>query len=307
MSASGLLARFSAALAIALVPAAALAQPTPPSGAGAAQTAPKPAEPGADPVVAKVGAHTIHMSEVKAATQNLPPNARSLPEQVLYPMLLDRMIDEQLLVIEARRDGLDKNPEVQRQIAAADDQVLERALLTKQIGSQVSDQAVRARYDRDVAGKPGAEEVHARHILVDSEAKAKDIIAQLDKGADFATLAKKDSKDPGAGQGGDLGYFKKDDMVPEFAVVAFSLKPGEISQTPVHTQFGWHVIQVLDRRAASAPSFDQAKAELRQKMVREAIEQVVADARGKVPVEKFNPDGSPMRATDTAMPPLPAK
>jgi peptidyl-prolyl cis-trans isomerase C len=275
------------------------------SGFALAQSAPAPAA--ADPVVAKVDGQPILLSDVKAAVQNLPQNAQSLPPQTLYPMLVDQMIDGRALVAEARRTGVDKDPGVQQQVAAAEEQALETALLHKEIGPLVTEAAVRARYDADIAGKPGEEEVHARHILVPDEATAKTIIADLNKGGDFAALSKQYSKDPSAAQqGGDLGFFKKDEMVPEFANAAFALQPGQIDQTPVHTQFGWHVIQVIERRTNPPPSFEQASQELRQKMIQEAVQQAVAHARAQVQVQKFNLDGSAVRATDSAEPP-PAK
>ena len=277
------------------------------SGFAAAQTAPAPTPTAPDPVVAKVNGQPILLSELKEAAKNLPPNAQALPPQTLYPLLLDQMIDGQALIAEARRTGLDKDPAVQREVTAAADQALETALLHKDVGPLITPDAVRARYDAQIAGKPGVVEVHARHILVADEATAKKIIAELNKGADFAALSKQYSKDPGAAQqGGDLGFFKKDEMVPEFADAAFALQPGQIDQTPVHTQFGWHVIQVIERRTDPPPSFEQASQELRQKMVQEAVQQVVAHARAQVKVEKFNLDGSTVRATDSAEPP-PAK
>jgi peptidyl-prolyl cis-trans isomerase C len=261
----------------------------------------------ADPIVAKVNGQVIHLSDVQMAARDLPPNARGLPAPTLYPMLIDQMIDGKALAIEAHAAGLDKDPAVQRQIEAATERVLQTAMLTKAVGPTITDDALRARYQADVAGKPGEEEVHARHILVDNEDLAKKIIAELKKGADFAALAKQYSKDPSADHNGDLGFFRKDEMVPEFSAVAFALKPGQISDTPVHTQFGWHVIQVLERRQAPPPTFEQARDELRQKAIREGIQQALAVARTKVTVEKFNLDGSVPRATDTAEPPPAAK
>jgi peptidyl-prolyl cis-trans isomerase C len=168
----------------------------------------------------------------------------------------------------------------------------------------VTDEALHARYEKEIAGKPGEEEVHAKHILVDTEAEAKKIIGQLKAGADFAALAKQYSKDPaGAQQGGDLGFFKKDEMVPEFADAAFALQPGQISQQPVHSQFGWHVILVVERRRADPPSYNQARDQLRQKTIQEGVQQAVAHARAAASVEKFNLDGSQLRATDAAEPP----
>jgi peptidyl-prolyl cis-trans isomerase C len=293
------------------------ANQTPANQTSAAPTPAANASPGAtpgvspaaapDPVVAKVNGQPIHLSELQAAVQELPVNARNLSPDTLYPMLLEQLIDGKALVIEARKAGLQDTPAVQHQIAAATDRVLQSAMLSQIIGPSITDEALRARYDKDIASKPGEDEVHARHILVDNEALAKQIIADLKKGGDFAALAKQYSKDPGSDHTGDLGFFHKDEMVPEFAAAAFAMKPGEISDTPVHTQFGWHVIQVLERRHAEPPSFEQARAELRQKMIQEGIQKALAEARSQVTVEKFNLDGTTPRATDTAMPPPPAK
>jgi peptidyl-prolyl cis-trans isomerase C len=274
-----------------------------------AQTAPAaPAAP-ADPVVAKVNGQPIHLSDLKDAAQSLPENLRGLPPQTLFPMLLDQLIDGRALVVEARKTGLDKDPDVQRQIEAAEDRTLQTAMLSKQVGPSITDAALHAKYDKEVAGQPGEEEVHAKHILVDNEDQAKKIIADLKGGADFAALAKQYSKDPsGAQQGGDLGFFKKDEMVPAFADAAFALQPGQTSQTPVHTQFGWHVIMVVERKRGEPPTFEQARDELRQQIVKDGVKKVVAQARAGVSVERFNLDGSPIRATDTAVPPpAPAK
>ncbi len=282
-------------------PGAAPAAPPGAAAGAAASTAP------ADPVVAKVNGQPIYLSDLQAAAQGLPDNMRGMPPQMLFPMILDQLIDGRALVVEARKDGLEKDPMVARQVAAAEDRALQSALLSKKVGPEVTDEAVKARFEKDQAGKPPEEEVHASHILVANEADAKKIIAELNAGADFATLAKQNSTDPGGKNGGDLGFFKKDDMVPEFATAAFALKPGEFTQTPVHTQFGWHVIKLVERRTAPPPTFDQAKEELRQKMIQEGVQQAVAQARTGITVQKFNMDGTPIKATDTAQPPPPAK
>ena len=274
------------------------------SGAAAlAQGTPLPAAAG-DPVVAKVDGAPIHLSDLQDAAQSLPENLRGMPQQTLLPLLLDQVIDGRALVAEARKSGLDKDPAVQRQVAAAEDRALQNAMLTTEVTPTITDDALHARYNQEYAGKPGEEEVHARHILVDNEADAKKIIAELKGGADFAALAKQYSKDPsGAKDGGDLGFFKKDEMVPEFADAAFALKPGQTSPEPVHTQFGWHVIQVIERRNAAPPTFDQARDELREKMIQQGVQKAVAKARASASIEKFNLDGSQVRATDTAEPP----
>lgn len=272
-----------------------------PAPASAAAGAPK-----GDPVVAKVNGEDIHMSDLQEAAQGLPQDMRSMPPNVLFPMLLDQLIDRKALVIEAQKTGLDKEPDVERALERAREQALQQAVLQREVGPTLTDENLQARFKADVASKPGEEEVHARHILVDTEDQAKKIIAELKKGGDFAALAKKYSTDPGAQQGGDLGFFKKGDMVPEFAAVAFSLKPGEYSQTPVHTQFGWHVILVEEKRVAPAPAYAEAREQLRQKAIQEGVQKSVAKAREGLTVEKFNPDGSAPKATDTAEPPAPA-
>ena len=274
---------------------------------GVIAAAPVVAQTGPDPVLAKVNGQPIHASDLKTAIDSLPAQARSLPPQQLYPMLLDQLVDAQALVLEAKKTGLDKDPNVERSMRMAEDRTLASALLSQQVRPQVSDEAVKARYDQEFANKPGEPEVHARHILVSDEATAKKIIAELKKGGDFAALSKQYSKDPGASkQGGDLGFFKKTDMVPEFADAAFALKDNEVTPTPVKTQFGWHVIQTLEHKSSAPPTFEQERDELRQQMLQAAVQKAVTQARSTVTVERFNLDGSPVKATDTAEPP-PAK
>ena len=292
---------------------AALAQTAPaapattgPATTGPATSAPATAAPATaaqarpDPVVAKVDGQELHLSDVSEAAQSLPDEVRSMPPQVLYPMLLDQMVDREALVIEARKEGLDKDPLVARAMGRATDTVLQNAILSRDIGPTVTDAALHAKYDAEYANKPGEEEVHARHILVDSEDKAKAIIAQLNKGADFAALAKDNSKDPAAQNGGDLGFFKKTDMVPEFAAAAFALKAGQWTQTPVKTQFGWHVIKVDEVRVAAPPPFEQARDEIRQQIIQAGVRQALDKARVGLAIQKFNMDGSPMTPDSAA-------
>ena len=262
-----------------------------------------PAAPAAaDPVVARVDGTEVHLSDVQDAVQELPAQYRGMPLQMLYPAVIDQLVDHMAVAAMARKQGLDKDPSVQHQMARAQEEVLQSALFHREIAPLITDAAVRSRYDHDVAGKPGEAEVHARHILVANEADAVAIIAELQKGGDFAAIAKARSTDPGAAQGGDLGWFKRDDMLPEFAAAAFALQPGQISDKPVHTRYGWHVIKVEERRA-STPTFEQAHDELRNQLVQENVQKLVASARSAVKIEKYNPDGSAPRPTDNAEPP----
>jgi peptidyl-prolyl cis-trans isomerase C len=257
----------------------------------------------ADPLLATVSGEEIHLSDVAGAVQSLPAQYRDMPQATLYPMLLDQLVDQKSLLVLARKEGLDKDPAVRKQIARAEDQALQSALISRAVGPLVTDAAVHARFDKDNAGKPGEQEVHARHILVASEDEALKIIAELKAGGDFAKLAKDHSTDPGGAQGGDLGFFKRGDMVPAFSDAAFAMKPGQVSDKPVHSQFGWHVIQVLEVRQAPATTFEQSRDELRQTMIQEGVQKVLADARAVAEIKRFNPDGTPQRPTDLAEPP----
>lgn len=277
--------------------------PAPPAASAAGQPQGQPQGPLVDTIVAKVNGIEIHLSDLNALAQSLPEEARQLPPNQLYPQLLDQAVDGKAIVLMARKQGLDKDPSVSRAMAASSERTLQSALIQRDIGPQVAEPLVKARYEKDLAGKPGEEEVHARHILVPTEDQAKKLIGEIAAGADFATVAKANSTDPAAAQGGDLGFFKSADMLPEFSAMAFSLKPGEVAPTPVQTRYGWHVIKVEERRTAAAPSYQQVHDELRQQMIAEGINKVVTAARGQVKIERFNADGSPVKAPDSATPP----
>jgi peptidyl-prolyl cis-trans isomerase C len=273
-----------------------------------AQGAPKGNQPPPNAVVATVNGDPIRMADVAQAAQSLPPNvAQQVPPQILFSKLIDRLVSQKALLIQAKKQGVDKDPAVQKQMQAAADQVLQSVALQKMVLPKVNEEAIKAAYDKQYAGKPGEEEVHARHILVDSEAKAKDIIAQLDKGAKFEDLAKKygDPKDAATQQGGDLGFFKKGDMLPEFSDVAFKLKPNEYTKTPVHTRYGWHVIQVLETRTSQPPTYDQVHDEIKQKLLQQDVQAAVAQAKTGVKIVMYNPaNGQALPAG--ALPSLPA-
>jgi peptidyl-prolyl cis-trans isomerase C len=294
----GLLGGLAQPAAAQAVPPAAPPQAAPPAASAAAPAAP------IDPVVARVGGQDIHLSDLSSLAQNLPEQLRGMPPQTLYPMLLEQLIDRQAMALYARKQGLDHDPAVEHAIHQAVDQTLTNALLQRDVGPSLTEPAIKAVYERDYANKPGEMEVHARHILVATEAEADKVIAQLKAGSDFETLAKQVSTEPGAKQsGGDLGWFKKGDMVPEFAAAAFAMKPGQFSQTPVHTQFGWHVIQVLEVRQAPPQTLEQVHDQIRQQLIQQGVQKVQQQAMAGLAVERFNPDGSPQRATDSAEPP----
>jgi peptidyl-prolyl cis-trans isomerase C len=250
----------------------------------------------ADPIAAVVNGIQVHQSEVAGMIESLPAQYQQMPFQVLYPALLDRIIDGKLLGAAGRTKNLHDAPDIKRKLVAFEDRLVQEAYLTTEIKAQVTDEALKKRHEASIKDHPAKDEVRARHILVDSEDKAKAVIAELKKGADFATVAKAKSSDPAASQGGDLGFFSAEQMVPEFSEAAFKLKTGEITQTPVKSNFGWHVIKVEERRTAAPPSFEDSRDELSQEMSREVITSIIAGLREKAKVERFNVDGTPMKA-----------
>jgi peptidyl-prolyl cis-trans isomerase C len=258
--------------------------------------------PTEDPVVAVVDGTEVRRSEVEAVARALPEQYRQVPLPQIYGMLLDRAIDFRLLANAANEQDLTDDPDVQAALEKARADVLRDAYVRQQIEEGSSEEKLRARYEKlkDAEGFT-QEEVHARHILVGSEKDAQEVIAQLEGGADFTALAAERSIGPGSPQGGDLGYFRREQMVPEFAEAAFALAPGEHTKEPVQTQFGWHVIEVLDRRMGT-PSFEETEPQLRQELAREIVTALVADLREGAEIERFNLDGSPMQIAPEPQP-----
>ena len=277
----------------AAAPSSPAAAATPP--ATSAPGTPTPAtQPPTDPVIATVNGAQIHLSELSEMTRNLPQQLQGMSPDQLYPILLDQLVDQKAMAIAAKKDGLIDDPAVQKRIEIGTEQVLQAALITKTVGPQISEDAIKAAYQKDYANQTGVEEIHARHILVPTQVEAQGIIKQLDNGADFAKLAQKYSTDPGSVNGGDLGWFKKSDMVPEFANAAFSMKDGQISQTPVHSQFGWHVIQVLGHRVDPAPTLAQVHDKIRNQLIQQGIHNLLTSVRSQVAIKEYAPDGSPL-------------
>lgn len=263
-----------------------------PVAASAQSPAPKSA---ADPVVAKVNGEAIRRSEVLETQKLLPPQYRSLPLEQIYPLLLDEMIDSRLATAEARRLKLQNDPQVKRRIARAEDQILREAYFDREVTKVLTDQEVRKRYDEIVAAMPKQEEIRARHIVVKTKEEAEAIIKQLQAGGDFATIAKEKSTDGSKDEGGDLGYFTRDAVVPAFWDAVAALKPGEITKTPVETEYGWHVVQVEDRRPVQPPPFDSVRDQLYNQLSRQVIADQLEKLRGKAKVERFNLDGTPRK------------
>jgi peptidyl-prolyl cis-trans isomerase C len=269
----------------------AAAQPLTQPAPGAPVSSPLPP---ANTVVARVDGTELHLSDVEAAQQNLPPQAKKMPLEQIYPMLLDRMVDGMLITEAGRKEHLDQDPELQLRLKRYEDRLIQEAYLNRAIKAAETDDRLKERYQSFVKDKAGQEEVHARHILVKTEAEADAVIAELDKGGDFEALAKKYSIDPGGSSGGDLGYFKRDDMVKEFSDAAFSLPAGQYTKTPVKTEFGWHIIKVEDHRVSTPPSFDEARQEVAQLVAHDVLEAKLKELRDAAKIETYGLDGKPL-------------
>jgi len=262
-----------------------------------------------NPVVAKVNGSEIRQSDVTAAEADLGPSLAQMDPATRHENVVTFLIDLKLVSKEAETKKLQDTPEFKQKLAFARDRLLMDALLAQQGKAAVTDEALKKVYDEAAKEISGEEEVHARHILVDTEAEAKEIEAELKKGADFAELAKKKSKDPGASDGGDLGFFTKDQMVPEFSAAAFALKPGQISD-PVKTQFGWHIIKVEEKRPRKPPPFDQVKPQLEAFVIRKAQADYVAKLRQDAKIERLDKKADAAKPASDAKPaatPEPAK
>lgn len=288
-------------------------QPANPQGQGQPKPPAAPAKPPApaaqpalkDPVVATVNGQPIRLSELEVAQQSLPQQYRNMPLQAVFPALLDRIIDSKLVVQEGKKSKVTEDPAFKKRMAFVEDQVLQDFWIQREIARQVTADKLQKRYEERLKQMPSEEEVHARHILVSTEDEAKALIAEIKKGTAFDKLAKEKSTDKASGaEGGDLGWFKKSDMVKEFADAAFNLKKGELTETPVKTQFGYHVIKVEDRRKAPPPAFEEMADQLREEMAREAVTAQLDQLRSGAKIEKFAMDGSkPDPAPAPAKPP----
>jgi peptidyl-prolyl cis-trans isomerase C len=187
----------------------------------------------------------------------------------------------------AEKKNLGDNPDFKRRLAFLRNKLLMGFGLQEEAKSAITDEALHQTYDEAVKSQGGQEEVRARHILVEAEDEAKAILEQLKGGADFATLAKEKSKDPGAAEGGDLGYFTKDQMVPEFAEVAFKMYPGQLSN-PVKTQFGWHIIKLEDKRTKQPPDFAKVKEQIESFLARKAQTEYITKLRQSAKIERLD-------------------
>ncbi len=238
-----------------------------------------------DKVVATVNGQAITEAELALAETELDPQFAQLPPEQKRAAALSAMIEIRLMAAESEKAGVADNEEFKRRMDFLRLRALHSQYVSDAVADAVTDEAVRARYDREIAGAQAVNEIRASHILVKTEEEAKAIIGELEGGADFAEIAKAKSTDGAAAQGGDLGYFGPGRMVPEFEQAVFALEVGEHSKTPVQTQFGFHVIKVTDKRPQQPPAFEQVQGQIRSLMLREKYFEQAAALRGSAEVD----------------------
>ncbi|KUL93511.1 peptidylprolyl isomerase [Bosea sp. WAO] len=241
-----------------------------------------------DKVVAKVDGVEITESELALAADDLGERTAQLPEDRKREELINFLVDLKLGAKAAKAAKMGESPEFAKRLAYSRDKLLLDDYLTNESKKAATPEAAKKLFDDTVKTLKPEEEVHARHILVPEEAQAKAALERLKKGEDFAKVAAELSKDPGSGkEGGDLGWFAKERMVPEFAEAAFKLDKGQLSE-PVKSQFGWHVIKLEDKRTKPLPTFDEVKPQIEQYLVRKAQQDIIVGLREKAKVERLD-------------------
>ncbi|HXW24305.1 MAG TPA: peptidylprolyl isomerase [Xanthobacteraceae bacterium] len=248
----------------------------------------------ADRVIARVNGTEIKASDLAIAEEDIGANLAQMPPESRREYLIAYLIDMMLVAKKGEAGGAAGTNEFKQRLAYYRNKILMDLVLQSEAKTATSEAAMHELYDEAAKQMAGQQEVHARHILVKSEEEAKAIIAELRNGADFAELARQKSTDPGASDGGDLGYFPKEEMVPEFAEAAFKLEKGEISE-PVHTRFGWHVIKVEDKRTRQVPPFDQVRDQLATHLVRKAQAEMITKLRAEAQVERLEAPAQPAK------------
>jgi peptidyl-prolyl cis-trans isomerase C len=240
-----------------------------------------------DPVVARVNGVDIKQSNLDFATSEVGAGLANYTPADRERVLLQLVIENELMAGAAAKDNLDKAENFADRVKYHYRRALRDAFVDARIRGAVSEAVAKKIYEEKIGSMKQEQEVHARHILVDTEAEAKEVADRLKKGEDFATLAKEKSKDKA--EGGDLGLFTQGQMVKPFEDAAFALQAGQISQ-PVQTQFGWHIIKVEEKRNKPLPSFDQVKEAILVQLMQQKAQEVVTGLRESAKIEVVDPD-----------------
>jgi peptidyl-prolyl cis-trans isomerase C len=247
--------------------------------------------------VATVNGEDIKRSDILAFIGSLPPQLQQMDITVLFPMALDQVINNKLAMKKSGEAKMDADPEVTKLMDEAKSQIVRNVYVDRQVSEKINQKALLKKYEEllDRLGK--IEEVKARHILLDSEEKAREAIKKLEAGGEFVAVTKEVWPASAEQNGGELGYFAKTDMVPEFAEAAFALGKGQYTKDPVKTQFGWHVILVEDKRDRPQPEYEAVKPQLEQQLRQEILAEMLKDWQKEAKVKKFDINGEPLKET----------
>ncbi|TCD13900.1 peptidylprolyl isomerase [Oricola cellulosilytica] len=252
-------------------------------------------------VVATLNGEDITERDLEMTLSDLQDQLGQVPEEGRRAAALTALVDIRMLADKAAAEGLGEDEEFLDRLEFLRQRALHNAYFKQEVVDKVTDADVRARYDREVAATPPENEVRARHILVETEEEAKALIAELDGGADFEALAKEKSTGPSGPAGGDLGYFTKGRMVPEFEEAAFALDAGAYTKEPVKTDFGWHVIKVEDKRQVQPPSYAEVEPQIRSVLLRERYFELLSAMRAEADLEIRDPDlDAAMKSRETS-------
>ena len=265
----------------------------------AAQNAPKETskdDSGKDDVIATVNGMPVYNSEVAMLYQSLPDQYKRMPMQVLFPQLVDAIIDRKIVSQVAEKEGMLKDPTVSKRLTFTRDSILQDMYIGKYIAKVLTEDKLLKIYEEEAAKHEAEDEVHARHILLKTEDEAKAVIAELGKGGDFVELAKTKSTGPSGPRGGDLGFFEKKTMVPAFAAAAFATKVGEYTKTAVKTEFGYLVIKVEARRPGKKPTFEETMPEIRSREGQKASVALLTKLRQSAEIKRFDEKGQEIKA-----------
>ncbi len=264
-----------------------------------------------DYVLVKYGNNALKKSEIEKEIATAMPGASEVDFGTLPPQLQENVvrnvISQKLIFEEAKKAGMENSDEVNARIDQLRKQVVMDAYIRRKAKEMVKDEEVKKLYEQKIATMKDKEEVRASHILLDNEKDAKAIIGRLKKGEGFDKLAKEKSKDPGSAQkGGDLDFFSPEQMVKPFADAAYKMKVGELSQAPVKTDFGYHIIKVTDRRKANPPSMEEMKPQLLGELQGKAVNSYLYETFDKAGVEILDADGKARKvASAPASAPMP--
>ncbi|MBE7636549.1 peptidylprolyl isomerase [Sneathiella sp. P13V-1] len=238
-----------------------------------------------DAVVATVNGVEIRESDVTNLYANLPQQYKQVPFEMIKSQLVDQLVSMKIVQKAAKDEKYNEQAGYLDRVADAKDQILQEFYLQEKMTAAASEEAVNAAYEKLKSEFEPKEEIRARHILVEKEEEARDVVAKLDAGEDFVELAKTTSVGPSGPQGGDLGFFGEGQMVKPFSDAAFAMEPGTYTKEPVKTQFGWHVIKLEERRNTQPPALEQVRGELENQISNEAVSTLIDDLRGKATID----------------------